>query len=147
MRRSLHIEAPVETVFGYFKDPANWRDIMPGEMPEMKVTKDGIGTFVSWRFKVAGIPIEGFQVLTDVVPNRHITERSSSAAFGTWDYTFEPEGSGTQVTMTVRPGSFWRFPPFAQFVAWGESRMADRLMPIFKAKIEAMSRPPVKAAG
>ncbi len=144
MQRSFHIEAPVETVFDFFKDPGNWRDVALFEMPDMKVTKDGIGTWYGWRFKIAGIPIEGFDVFTDVVPNQHITERSSSAFFGTWDYTFEPEGSGTQVTFAIRPRSFWRFPPFAQVLAWGVSSMGDTFMPRFKAKIEAASKRPVK---
>ncbi len=144
MQRSFHIEAPVETVFDFFKDPANWRDIVLFEMRDTKVTKDGIGTWYGWRFKIAGIPVEGFDVFTDVVPNRHITERSSSAFFGTWDYAFAPEGSGTQVTITIRPRSFWRLPPFAQLLTLFMSSMGDTFMPRFKAKVEALSTKPVK---
>ncbi len=143
MRRVMHIEAPVETVFAFFMDPANYRDMGPFELLDMKVTKEGIGTWYSWRSKIAGIPVEGFEVVTDIVPNQHITERSSHAFFGTSDYAFEPEGSGTQMTMTTRAASFWRFPPLAQLLTLGQSAMVDRYMPRIKAKIEALSTRPV----
>lgn len=28
-RQSIHVEAPVEKVFGFFKDPSNWRSVEP----------------------------------------------------------------------------------------------------------------------
>ncbi len=146
MRRSIHIEAPVETVFAFFMDPKNF-NVGQFKVLEMKATKEGTGSWYSWRAKMAGIPVEGFEVVTDLVPNRHITERSSHAFFGTSDYTFEPEGTGTQVTMTNRPASFGRLPPFAQLLTLGQSAMVDRFMPRFKAKIEGLSSRPVKAAG
>ncbi len=143
-KRSFHIEAPVDAVFDFFKVPANWRDIVMFDMYDAKVTKDGVGTQYSWRFKVAGIPFEGFDVFTGIVPKKHLTERSSSGFFGTWDYTFEPEGSGTKLTIEITPASLWRFPVFRSLHALAMSSMGDTVMPRFKAKIESMVKPTTK---
>ncbi len=95
---TMHIEAPVEKVFPFFKDPMALADItlVDTEYFDVKETRQGTGTFYSWRTKLAGIPMEGFDVYTDVVPNKHITDKSSSALVGTWDFDFEPEGQGHQ---------------------------------------------------
>ncbi len=61
------------------KDPNRWRDVALFDTGDVKVTQEGPGTLYNWRFKIAGIPFEGFEVITDVVPNRRITERSSRA--------------------------------------------------------------------
>jgi uncharacterized protein YndB with AHSA1/START domain len=136
---SLHIEAPVETVFGYFKDPTALADItvMDIEYYDVKQTDDGTGTHFSWRSKVAGIPFEGFEVYTDVVPNKHITERSSLAVMGTWDYSFEPEGTGTKVTMEHHPRSFWQLPPLTYLLDLATARMTASFAPRVKERIEA----------
>ncbi|MDF2091015.1 SRPBCC family protein [Knoellia sp. 3-2P3] len=139
---TMHIEAPVETVFGYFKDPMALADLttLDIEYDEVKETKEGTGTYFSWHSKIAGIPFEGFEVYTDVVPNQHITEKSSQAVMGTWDYTFEPEGTGTKVTMERHPRSFWRLPPLAYVGDLVTARMTASFVPRVKERIEAAAR-------
>src|SRR5512139_1167702 len=105
-RQSFYIDAPVETVFEYFKDPNLTRDAARYELGEVKLTKDGVGTFYTWGFKVAGLRYEGLEVLTDVVPDKHITERSSVALAGLWEYDFEPEGTGTRMIIMFHLRSF-----------------------------------------
>ena len=65
-------------------DPRNDIDRMPidTEILEVKLTEDGTGTYTSYRSKIAGVPFEMFDVVTDVVPNRRITSKSSSACRG-----------------------------------------------------------------
>lgn len=142
-RRSIHIEAPVETVYDSFfdsiKDPEKWRDLMEfvGAADEVKVTKEGTGTYMSWHMKIAGLPVaRGFDVLTDVVPGKHITERSSNAMVGRWEYDFEPEGSGTKLTMEHHPQSFWRIPPLRTLMDLATERMTDSFMARLKHLIE-----------
>lgn len=139
MKRSIHIEAPVETVFDAFKDPAKFMDLGPGDtqVDEVKITKEGVGTYMSWHAKIGGLPVmRGFDVYTDVVPNKHITERSSNPLVGTWDYDLEPEGSGTKLTMEHHPGSFWRIPPLRNLVELVVERMNDSFMPRVKDALE-----------
>ena len=65
---------------------------------------------------IAGIPFEGIDVYTECVANHRIVDRSSSALEGTWTYTFEPEGSGTRLTIENRVRSLWSLPPLQQLL-------------------------------
>jgi uncharacterized protein YndB with AHSA1/START domain len=149
MRQSIHIEAPVETVFERFMDPRNDLDLMPidTEILEVKMTEEGTGTYTSYRAKVAGIPFEMFDVVTDVVPNRRIASKSSSATVGTWTYTFEPEGTGTRLTMEHQAGSLWRLPLLRNVADLVSSRANASFTPKLKARIEAEARKPKTVPG
>ena len=135
-RQSFYIDAPVETVFDFFKDPNQQRDAALFDMYDVTVTKDGVGTNYTWGIKVAGLRFEGLEVLTDVVPNKHITERSSVSLAGQWEYDFEPEGTGTRLTMTVHPQSFWQFPPLDRLVGLAFPRVSKAVMPRWVKAIE-----------
>jgi hypothetical protein len=145
MRSVHHIEAPVETVFDFFIDPRKSADLAVGglseEIREVKVTEGGTGTYYSWRIKIVGIPvpIEGFQVYTDVVPNKHITEKSSRAMVGTWDYTFEPEGTGTKLTMDHHSRSLWGIPPLSTLMEFVRPRMTESFVRQVRDHIEKAS--------
>lgn len=138
MKVSYHVDAPVKTVFDYFKDPTNDDSALGMEVLDSKMTKEGVGTYVSWRVRVAGVPVwEGLEVITDVVPNKHLTEKSSSAMVGTWDYSFEPDGSGTKVTLEHRSRSLWGVPPLRNVIDFGTTRISRVYMGKVKAKLEA----------
>ncbi len=139
MKRSIHIEAPVQRVFDFVMDPAHHDlDLEPfgSQVDDVKVTKEGVGTYYSWHGKIAGLPIRGFDVLTDVVPQRHITDRSSIPLAGTWDYDFEPEGSGTKLTMEHHPGLLWRIPPLRNLMDLFTGRVKDLYLARVKDAIE-----------
>jgi hypothetical protein len=142
MKQSIYIEAPVETVFDHFLDPRIDIDLMPieTEILEFKLTEEGTGTYSSFRGKFAGVSFEMFDVVTDMVPNKRITSRSSSAAVGTWKYTFEPEGTGTRLTMEHESGSFLRLPLLRNVADVVASRANASFMPKLKARIEAEAR-------
>ncbi len=144
MKQSYYIDAPVATVFDYLKDPTKSNDLVSFdmEMRELKMTEEGTGTYTSWRTKIAGIPVEGFDVVTDFVPNKHITEKSSNAMVGTWDYTFEPEGSGTKLTMEHHSRSVWALPPLRNLVDFTTTRISrSTFIPRLKARLEPVPRP------
>lgn len=146
MKVSYYIDAPVDAVFDYFKDPESDNGL-GYEVIESKMTEEGVGTYLVWRLKVAGIPLwRGMEVVTDVVPNRHITEKSSSAMVGTWEYMFEPEGLGTRLTMVHSPQSFWGLPPFANLVDYGTTRMSRLYIDRVRAKLEGKT-PVAKTPG
>lgn len=147
MKQSIYIAAPVETVFDFFfdsyKDRGKAQELMGlmefprTQVDDVKATKEGAGSFMSWHIKIASLPVvQGFTVVTDMVPPKRITERSSSAMVGTWDYGFEPEGSGTKLTMEHHAGSFWRIPPLRNLMDWATERMNDSFTRRLKATIE-----------
>lgn len=143
MRGTYHIEAPVESVFDFFFDPRQSADLFPERMEmeirERKVTEEGTGTYTGYHGKMGGIPFDIFSVFTEVVPNKHITEKSSSALVGTWDYSFEPEGSGTRVTMEHHSRSFWDLPPLRNVGDAFTARMNHDFMQRVKERLEAAS--------
>ncbi len=139
MKRSIHIEAPVEKVFDFFKDPRNMQGVVatPFAVKDVKLTDEGVGTYYSWVFRVAGLPIiEGFDVYTEFIPNQRITDRSSSGIPGDWTFSFEPEGSGMRLTAEVHHRSFWRIPPLRELVEGVQIPIAGRLLSAVKAKME-----------
>ncbi len=139
MRGVYHIEAPVETVFDFFFDPRKTADMTPvhTEIRELKMTKGGTGTYATYRTKIAGVPFEVFDVYTDVVRNKHITEKSSNAIVGTWDYTFEADGTGTKVTMEHHSRSFWDIPPLRNLGDLITARLSESYMRRVKDRLEA----------
>lgn len=145
-KKSFYVDAPVETVFDFIKDPNHQREVALYDLHDVKVTKEGVGTHFTWSFKVAGLRFEGFEVFTEVVPNKHIAERSSVSMAGRWEYDFEPEGTGTRLTVTLQPQSFWRFPPLDRLVGLAFAQMSKAVMPRWvKAMEEAAKSQPTPA--
>ncbi|MGE5136674.1 MAG: SRPBCC family protein [Gemmatimonadota bacterium] len=139
MKRSIHIEAPVEKVFDLVKDPRYVPEgvTMHFDVTDAKLTDEGVGTYYRWVSKTPVIRMEGFDVYTEFVPNRRITDRSSSAMAGDITISFETEGSGTKVTMESRSRSFWRFPPLRQLTDFVKGMTAGQYLPAMKAQMEA----------
>ena len=139
MKRSIHIEAPVEKVFDFFKDPRNMQGIVasPFAHKDVKVTEEGVGTYYSRASKTPGLRYEGFDVITEFIPNQRITDRSSAGLPGDWTFLFEPEGSGMQLTAEIHHRSFWRLPLLRELVEWGQGPIAGRFLSAVKAKMEA----------
>lgn len=139
MKRSIHIEAPVEKVFDFFKDPRNMQKAaaMPFAFKDVKQTENGVGTYYSWVTKTPGLRIEGFDVYTEVIPNQRITDKCSSSLLGDWTFLFEPEGTGMQLTLEGHHRSLWRMPPFKELVEWVQGTAIERTLSTVKAEMEA----------
>lgn len=144
MKVSHHIEAPVEKVFDHFMDLSADSGMPRMEVLEAKATKEGVGTFMTWRVKLAGIPWTGLEVVTGYERNKHITEQSSSAMVGTWEYSFEPEGTGTKVTLVHRPRGLWAVPPLGMLVDYTTTRLTGMYVGRTKAKLEAGATVPTQ---
>jgi hypothetical protein len=57
-RHSIHVEAPVEKVFDFFRDPGNWRSVQPEgvEFKDVSLTREGLGTHYSWSCRCPDDP-------------------------------------------------------------------------------------------
>jgi hypothetical protein len=134
---SVHIEAPVTAVFDLFRNPANWQDVAEGvEFTGVHVTREGLGTHYTWRARFAGVTVEGFDVFTEFIPDRRITDRSSLSLEGTWTYTFEPEGSGTKLTLTNRGRGLWRLPLLRTLLDHMTVKSHERVLTRLKNRLE-----------
>jgi len=101
--RSVVIDAPVERVFDYWKDPANWPEVWPSMVKSTVVESvpEGPGTRHEYEYKMAGIHFKGDGVFTRVVPDEEIVMQSSGGVESSFDWTFSSEGSSTRMTADV----------------------------------------------
>ena len=153
---SIYIDAPVEKVFEYYQDPDHQWAMMPEqtkrfiEPRDIKRSREGVGTYTSWVYKVGPLRREAFDVVTEFVPNERITERSSQPVMGTMTTTFRTEGSGTRFTIERRPGSFWQLKPLDWLVVRLMTPVWMQSLGRLKAAVEqptAGARAGARAAG
>ena len=144
---SIYIEAPVEKVFDWFKDPRNWLALNPDvaqreEILDSHVTGEGLGTFHVWSINaLPGVRYKCFGVFTEFVPNKRIVDKWSLAIEGDETYTFDVEGSGTRVTIQPHRASIWRLRPLDKLVDQFERREQERSLVMLKKVMEAADAP------
>jgi uncharacterized protein YndB with AHSA1/START domain len=149
---SIYIEAPVEKVFDWFKNPRNWPTLNPDaahreELADVHVTPEGLGTFHVWIIKpLPGVRYECFGVFTEFIPNKRIVDKWSLAIEGSETYTFDAEGSGTRLTIQCHRQSFWRLRLFDKLVDRFEGRENEQVLVRLKKFMEASSTPVSPAA-
>ena len=151
---SIYIEAPVQRVFDFVKDPRKaWAASNAGDLVDVTMTEQGLGSYYSWVWNLpGGLRWEGFQVYTEFVPNQRITDRSSKPFIGTWTTTFASEGSGTRLTAERHPGSSRLLRPldrltdrvFRQIVS---QRSLDRLKALLEEPAAPAAELPQPRAG
>ncbi len=139
---SMHIDAPVESVFEVMKDPASFTGLMPGVrfVPEV-VTPDGVGTTYRFQTRVAGLPIRGSGRFTQVEANCHIRDETSIPIEGSVDYWFEDRDGGTRVTIEHHPGRLWGVPVLGRLLADSYARDDQRVLALLKARLEPQAQP------
>ena len=145
---NIYIEAPVEKVFNWFKDPRNWPALNPNareEVIQSHVTPEGLGTFHVWAMRpLPGVSFEIFGVFTEFVPNKRIVDKWSMALEGTETYSFESEGQGTRVTLSRQRQSLWRLKALDKLVDQAERGEDQRALRLLKELMES-SNVPAKA--
>jgi hypothetical protein len=142
-KRSEHIDAPVETVFEYVKDPRNFFGAFPEKdrshtaLTDVNLTPEGVGS----TYKMMGRMLLLFHmewVLTreEYVPNELIVDRASTG--GVFTYTFEP-GDPTGTTLSLAFG--WFGVPIVggmlDRVSWDGDRDLDLVLANIKKAIES----------
>ena len=75
-------------------------------------------------------------MFTEFIPNLRITDRPSSSLEGTWTYSFEPDGSGTKLTVENQVGSFWRLPLLERSLDRMTAKTHEALFARLKALLE-----------
>lgn len=75
-------------------------------------------------------------MFTGFEPNRRIIDRSSSSLDGTWTYSFEPDGSGTKLTVENHVRSNWRLPPLERLLDWAAAKTHEPRFVRLKTMLE-----------
>lgn len=97
--KSITIDAPVERVFDYIKDPAKAWVSMGTKIHDVQSTPEGVGTTFEWEDRMFGFHVAGKNEITEFVPNEHLVI-SGSKGF-TFSFDVEPEGDGTTLAFGV----------------------------------------------
>ena len=138
---SIHVDAPVETVFDYVKDPAHFYDAMPDSMRaklrSVNMVPEGVGTTYEW---VAG-HLAGFELVAVVtrqesIVNERIVDGSSTGPVWTW--TLEPDGGDTTVGLAFEYST--KIPLMDKVIdaiGWRGDRDVDAILAAIKNEVEA----------
>ena len=101
VEKSAHVDAPVERVFAYLRDPMSNLEWLPGMMEVTKVSGEGVGARFRWVYRMAGIAVEGESTALEFVPNERFVTESRSGILSTWTWDFAPKDGGTKIDLTV----------------------------------------------
>jgi uncharacterized membrane protein len=99
--KSINIRAPVEKVFAYVSDPMNDPEWISSVVEVTDVTGSGVGQHYRWRYKMAGVPLEGETTVIEQIPNERTVTESKGGAISTWTLTFEPLDVGTKFGINI----------------------------------------------
>lgn len=102
IHRSAIIDAPVQDVYEYWRNPVNWPEVWPSfvEVTDVVTTRDGPRTTLRGLYKLVGIPVRG-DVVLECFPDQRIAYSSSGGMDSTIQWTFEPDGDQTLMTTDV----------------------------------------------
>jgi uncharacterized protein YndB with AHSA1/START domain len=108
---SVRINRPVEEVFAYMEDPKKlpeWNSIVEEATPTETPVR--VGTKIQQRAKFLGRKIESTSEVVQHEPNKRFVTQTDKPFSLTITNTFEPEGGGTRVVVTLEgePGGFFR---------------------------------------
>jgi uncharacterized protein YndB with AHSA1/START domain len=138
-KRTVHIDAPVETVFDYVKDPRHFYDAMSeggrDSLTDVSLTPEGAVSTYEWKSTMLLLHIHGVMTREEYIPNERIVDRSSTGPVWTW--TFEPDPAGTTLSLAFEWST--KVPLMDKVVdlfAWNGDRDLDTILTNMKKKIE-----------
>ncbi len=156
-RWAVMINAPVEQVFSYLRDPSNLFHGLAGGNPDVeisvvKVTPEGVGTTARAEFsllpwlKHLGITVKVISKITEVAPNRRIAVKSSLPTGrmfkfdGTWTWKFQPGNGGTELIVDYAEWAHWPVYVFDRLTEKLSNREMNAYFADLKTTLEASSR-------
>jgi uncharacterized membrane protein len=101
VEKSVHVDAPLERVFAYLRDPMSNLEWLPGMIKVTKVSGEGVGARFRWVYRMAGIALEGESTALEFVPNERFVTESKSGILSTWTWDFASKDGGTKIDLTV----------------------------------------------
>lgn len=142
-RRSVHIDAPVEKVFAYVEDPHHFFEAFDEEwrrhmaLAEVTTTPEGVGSTARLMGRMfLAFHMEWVLVREEYVPNERIVDHASQG--GAWTYTFEPDETGTTLTMAFGWSSKVPFVgEVLDRISWDGDKDLDLMLANLKKAIES----------
>lgn len=139
LKRSITIDAPVDTVFAAALDIRRLWDVKDVALTEVDIKPEGVGTSARMFSHFLGFHLEGGLEYTEVVPGRRIVAQVHFfAEKPTWTFTFEPADGGT--TMTAEGTWDVKLPvvgrPIEGMLIKEHEPFAEELLANFKTQME-----------
>ncbi len=138
-KRSVHIDAAVEKVFDYVKDPRHFFgaffDRERSTLTDVTMTPEGVGSTYAWKSALLVFHLSGVMTREEYILNERIVDRSSTGPVWTW--TFEPDPTGTTLTLACEYST--KVPlmdKVVDLVAWNGDRDIDTILANLKKAIE-----------
>ena len=101
VKRSIIINAPAEVVFNYLADMKNQSDWIPSTVEVWDVGEPKVGQIVKWKYKMAGVLLEGETTVTELVPNTRIATQTKGAVASDWLLVLDAKDGGTEVELNI----------------------------------------------
>lgn len=101
VKKSIIINSPVEKVFNYISDPMSQLEWLPSMMEVKNVNGSEVGQKYHWKYRMAGVPLEGETTVIEYIPNKRIMTKSKGGANSTWIFDFETQDGGTKVDLEI----------------------------------------------
>ena len=142
-KRSVHIDAPVEKVFDYVKDPQHFFEAFDEEwrrhmaLVEVNTTPEGVGSTSRLMGRMFLLfHMEWVLTREEYVPNERIVDHANMG--GVWTSTFVSDETGTTLTMAFGWSS--KVPFVADVldrIGWEGDKDLDLMLSNLKKAIES----------
>jgi carbon monoxide dehydrogenase subunit G len=103
IHKSTTVAEPVDKVFEFVEDPANFPKYVPNVHDVLDVRRsDGrIGDSFRAIYKVLGVTFDETFTVTEYERPKRIKSSFSGGMTGTFAWTFEPQGEGTKISADI----------------------------------------------
>ena len=101
VKKSIGINAPVEKVFNYPADQKNQPDWIPSMVEVWGTSEPVVGNTFKWKYKMAGVLMEGETTITELVPNKSLRTLSKGSVASDWLFLLEASDGKTELELTI----------------------------------------------
>jgi uncharacterized membrane protein len=139
VQKHIHINVPVQKVYDYLAKQENQPDWIPSMVEVWDTSEPAVGSTFKWKYKMAGVLLEGETEVTEVVPNKRLRTISKGSVSSDWLFMMEAKDGGTELRLTID----YKVPmpvlgKLAEKIVWKRNeREADLAMENIKVTLEA----------
>lgn len=101
IKKSVIINVPVEKVFAYIADQKNQTDWIASMVDIWDTSEPVVGAQYKWKYKMAGVLLDGETTVTEFEPNKRLRTQSKGAADSNWLFVLESKDGGTELELTI----------------------------------------------
>ena len=142
MTKYVTINAPVDKVFTFMRDPNNMPEIWPSLVLVKDVKRSPLGGFnYSWEYKLAGLLFAGAFEVSDYIVNQRLVMMSTRGINSTFRWNLEPQNGGTKLSLEVEnlvPVP-WLGRVAEVFINMANEHDADLILANLKARMEVLA--------